>query len=509
LSREWGLVLTTLNSLNDAVISTDLTGKISLFNKMAEKLTGWQEEEVLGCPVETVYQILDKAGKPQFVSVYQVLHNGAATRSKDFFLINRNKVKRFIEEDCHPLFKEDTLTGTVLVFRDITEKQKMTEEMLRSSKLESLSLVAGGIAHDFGNLLTAVMANLSLAKSYQKTDYEKVELALEEAETALIRARDLTWQLLAFAKGGVSARKEINVAKLLQEVVSIVLHGTTTVCNFNFPANLWNIEGDAIQIGQVIQNLIINSNQAMNSTGKIEVGVENVSMAQSSEISLAPGNYVKITVQDFGKGIEPLLIDRIFEPFFTTKENGTGIGLATCQRVISQHNGDISVSSVVGKGSTFTIYLPAKTDVSKLEPVTSPQFPIVQIDKENNSKRILIMDDSVLIRHALSQMMKRIGYITEEAAEGQELISKYRQAYQSGQPYDLVLMDLNNTEGMDSREAIRTILALNPKANAIVTSGFINDPIIINYKNYGFKGALTKPFNLEELAKTLQKTIAN
>jgi signal transduction histidine kinase len=214
-----------------------------------------------------------------------------------------------------------------------------------------------------------------LARNYAN-DPNLINSALEEAETAVLRARDLTWQLMAFAKEVALVRKEVKLNRLIKEVVKLISHNFTTECKLNIAPNLWNIEGNEIQIGQVVQNLVINAIQAMNGTGKLLISAENIYLNPSNSFSLPGGKYIKIAVKDFGKGIAPEIINRIFEPFFTTKENGTGIGLATCLKVVKQHNGHIEVTSSLGVGTTFEVYLPAlKIHNIKLEAV-APQTPL-------------------------------------------------------------------------------------------------------------------------------------
>jgi PAS domain S-box-containing protein len=365
----------TLKCSGEGVIATDTNGVITIFNSIAEELTGWKAQEALNRPVDLVYQTFDAKGNSRNSSVGHVLKSKVTSFTADQYLLRKDGTKRFVEENCRLLEDKGKILGAVLVLRDVPEQQKLVQEMFHTSKLESLGLVTTGIAHDFSNLLTVVLGNLSLARNYAN-DPNLINSALEEAETAVLRARDLTWQLMAFAKEVALVRKEVKLNRLIKEVVKLISHNFTTECKLNIAPNLWNIEGNEIQIGQVVQNLVINAIQAMNGTGKLLISAENIYLNPSNSFSLPGGKYIKIAVKDFGKGIAPEIINRIFEPFFTTKENGTGIGLATCLKVVKQHNGHIEVTSSLGVGTTFEVYLPAlKIHNIKLEAV-APQTPL-------------------------------------------------------------------------------------------------------------------------------------
>ncbi|MBI5047883.1 MAG: response regulator [Deltaproteobacteria bacterium] len=270
-------------------------------------------------------------------------------------------------------------------------------------------------------------------------------------------------------------------------------------CEYSTSGNIWPVEIDAGQINQVLHNLIINAEQAMPDGGVINMRCENIDVDENSLI-LKKGRYVKLSVQDNGIGIPEENVNRIFDPYFTTKEHGSGLGLAISYSIIKKHDGLIAVESKLGKGTTFYIYLPASdkkiTKSNKLE------------EKLYTGKeKILVMDDEALIRELLNELLSHIGYAVELAKDGSETIEKYRKAVKSGCPFDAVIMDLTIPGGIGGKEAIKQLLEIDPNTKAIVSSGYSNDPIMAEYKNYGFKGVVAKPYDLKKLSDILHNVI--
>jgi CheY-like chemotaxis protein len=369
------------------------------------------------------------------------------------------------------------------VFRDITERQKMEEELVRAQKLESLGNLAGGIAHDFNNILTAILSNSNLAKMYAQDN--RITDRLTKVEKASLQARELTQQLLTFSKGGAPIKKPTSIAGLIKDSVSFALRGSNVRCHFYIPDGLWSVDIDEGQISQVINNLIINADQAMPEGGIIQVEVENVSLQEN----LLPirGNYVKLSITDHGVGIPQNYIQKIFDPYFSTKQKGSGLGLSTSYSIIKNHDGYIDVGSEVGVGSTFHVYLPASHN-----DVDSTGLPSEQPQK--GVGRILLMDDEEIILDAACEVLTYLGYTVVTAKDGKEAI-------------DVVIMDLTIPGGMGGKEAISTLLEIDPHVKAIVASGYSTDPIMAHYREYGFKGVVTKPYSIEDLSKTVRTVL--
>ncbi len=385
---------------------------------------------------------------------------------------------------------------------DITAKKKMEEDLLKVQKLESVGLLAGGIAHDFNNILTVIMGNVSLTKFYCSND-EKVCQLLTEIETASAQARNLTQQLLTFAKGGGLRTKTASIKELVHETVGFTLRGSNVKSDLQFPEDLWPAEIDEGQIGQVFNNLIINAKQAMSEGGILSIRAENYSVDETGELPIKPGNYLKITVSDTGVGIPTESLSKVFDPYFTTKQTGSGLGLATTYSIISKHGGYISVDSQPGLGTQFYIYLPA-----------SPEKLLPSEDKGNQQKPpiqgkgyVLVMDDETLVRRVVTEMLNSLGYEVAAASDGAKAVDMYKQAYESGQPFDVVIMDLTVPGGMGGKEAMALLKELDPEVKGIVSSGYSTDAVMSNHNKYGFAGVVAKPYLLAELDEAVKQVM--
>ena len=387
--------------------------------------------------------------------------------------------------------------------RNITDRKRMEEEMLKVQKLESVGVLAGGIAHDFNNILTAIMGSTGLAMLYMKSgNTTDVFKTLSTIESASRRAKDLTAQLLTFSKGGMPIRKEISIASLIRESADFVLSGSNVKCEFLIPDNVWSAEVDAGQINQVINNLVINANQAMPDGGTIFISVENITQHKAEEIDyLSSGRYIKISIKDQGVGIPEKLLQKIFDPYFTTKATGNGLGLASSYAIVNKHGGLIKVESEMNIGTTFFVYLPASVkksfETDKSEVIT----PLA------DNCKILVMDDEEPIRNASKQMLSFLGYSVECAKDGEEALKLYCVARDMDKPFDAVIMDLTIPGATGGDKTIKQLLAIDPKAKVVVFSGYSNNQIMSNYKEYGFKGVITKPFKIQEMNELLQKVI--
>ena len=380
---------------------------------------------------------------------------------------------------------------------DITERKRLEEELLRAEKLESVGLLAGGIAHDFNNILTTILGNVSLGKMQMTPDGETFEM-LSEAEKASIRAQTLTKQLLTFAKGGAPIKETASIKDILKESPSFVLRGSKSSCKLSIAEDLWPAEVDVGQISQAINNIVINANQAMPEGGTIRVEAENLTIDDGHGLPLKPGRYIRISIKDQGVGIAEKHLANIFDPYFTTKHDGSGLGLATAHSIIEKHEGHITVESLIGVGTTLHIYLPASDKMI-------PEKEEVQLIKGQG--RILVMDDEASLRKMLGRMLKNLGYESKFAKDGAEAIEMYKAAKKSEKPYDAVIMDLTIPGGMGGKEAINKLLEIDPEVKAIVSSGYSDDPVLANFREYGFKGMIPKPFEFQSLSKVLHEAI--
>ena len=386
------------------------------------------------------------------------------------------------------------------ILEDITERRKTGEELLRAEKLESVGVLAGGIAHDFNNIMAAILVNVGLAKLYVKKE-DKVLEKLNETENAILRAKDLTQQLLTFSKGGAPVMSPASIDRLLSNTLDFALSGKNVTCDCTIPDDLWNVEIDKGQVSQVIRNLIINAAQAMSEGGVVRIGAENVTIEAGNGLPLNEGRYIRISINDRGIGIPRDHLDKIFDPFFSTKHKGSGLGLSTAYSIIKNHNGLITVDSDPGKGSAFYIYLPASSE-KKVE----KEKPLPEIAEGDG--KILVMDDEDIVLKSTGELLQKIGFTVETAIDGFETIELYKEAMQANHPFDLVILDLIVPGGLGGQETIRRLLEIDPKIKAVVSSGYSTNPVIAKHKEYGFAGALTKPYRIKELSAMLQKVMA-
>ncbi len=499
LAEEKERLSVTLRSIGDAVIVTDIHGAITLINKAAENYTGWAAGDAVGKPLAEVFPIINERTRESCEHpVDRVLKTGTVCAlANHTSLIRKDGTEISIEDSAAPIRdKYSVIIGVVLVFRDVTEKNRMEQELLKVEKLESVGVLAGGLAHDFNNLLTALLGNISIAKMY--VDHRsKAYQHLIEAETASRRATDLTHQLLTFSKGGAPIRRTQSIADVVREAAGFALSGTTVAHDFEMAGDLWNVNIDAGQISQVFHNLILNAVQAMPQGGTITFSASNVVLDENRVPSLREGAYVKVSVRDTGAGIPEDQLPRIFDPYYTTKKAGSGLGLASVYSVIKRHDGHILVESKPDLGTTFHIYLPASR--AERTEKTPEESPI-----SGGHGVVLVMDDEEVIRRLACEMLHVIGYEAVEAEDGKEALEKYQLALAAGKPFQTVIMDLTIPGGMGGQEAISKLLAMDPNARVIVSSGYSNDPIMANFAQYGFKGVVTKPYSIESFSKALE-----
>ena len=386
--------------------------------------------------------------------------------------------------------------------RDITARKAMEKNMLRSENLAAVEVLAGGIAHDFNNLLSGIIGNLSFAKN-EKTNRSDIEGVLAEAERAALRAKTLTQQLLTFSKGGNPLRKTASVTEVARETAGFSLAGSKNKLEFSTDEDVWPAYVDLGQISQVIENLVINADQAMAGSGRVRVHVANYDCRNDGDTrgnALETGRYVRIEVADEGPGIPEDLLNRIFEPYFTTKNEGSGLGLAICYSIVSKHGGHIAVQSREGEGTTFDVYLPASD--APLSAGVAETLPTVQGDGH-----VLVMDDEDFIRSLLGKMLTALGYTVAFAADGEEALSLYGEAMRGPRPFDVVLLDLTVPGGMGGEETLRELRRMDPNVCAVVSSGYSDAPVVSAYAKYGFRGGIAKPYDMGELSRVLSKVI--
>ncbi|MDA8162227.1 MAG: PAS domain S-box protein [Desulfobacteraceae bacterium] len=500
----------TLESIGDGVIATDKEGRITLFNRMAQEITGWEQSETAGRPLQEVFNIInEKTGLPCENPVEKVIMSGLIIGlANHTVLITKDGARRAIEDSGAPIRNENgRIIGVVLVFRDVTKKRRTETELLKIERLESIGLLAGGIAHDFNNLLTAILGNVSLAKIYAENDPRTLS-RLNAAERASLRAKELAGQLLTFTKGGAPVKGSVHMAGILKESAAFALQGANVTCAFDID-DMPPVEADPGQLSQVLNNIIINAKQAMPSGGVIKITCKKIWVSKSDGLPLTPGDYVKISISDEGGGIPWENLKKIFDPYFTTKKEGSGLGLTTSLSIVKRHNGHISVESQVGKGSTFNIFLPAscREKTTGKEEQEAGRTEREALDAAPQGGRVLVMDDEEAIGELTSEALKSLGYEPSFAKNGEEAVKIYQSAMDEERPFNAVIMDLTIAGGMGGKEAVSEILKIDPDARVVVSSGYSEDPVMARFGQYGFKAALPKPYKINQLDKVLRNVI--
>ncbi|MEN6609806.1 MAG: PAS domain S-box protein [Methanoregulaceae archaeon] len=497
LAAEKNRLEVTLSSIADGVLTTDTSGKIVLMNEVAAHLTGWTPEEAAGKPCQDVLQLIQPRQQNASINpIEQVLFSGKPVQiSSQLNLRDRSGQEHPLVLSAAPIKDaRGNSSGVVLVVRDITERLKWEEDLQRSAKLESIGTLAGGIAHDFNNILTAITGNIEIAKM-RVQEGSPVHARLSEAEKATLRARNITRQLITFSKGGAPVRQTANISELIRENTEFVLRGTKSRPVISLSPDLCPVDVDVGQISQAINNLVINADQAMPNGGIIQVVAKNVTIPETAG-RVPPGRYVEISVQDQGIGIPKENLEKIFDPWFTTKKTGTGLGLASTLSIIRKHDGYIDIDSVVGKGTTFHIFLPVSKEGILID-------RIAHTGSTRGDGKVLIMDDDEGILSVTGELLRTRGYTVETARDGAEAIRMYKKASESGKPFDILLFDLTVPGGMGGKEAVRLLKDEYPDVKAIASSGYCNDPVMSDHGAFGFADVLPKPYKIEDLTRII------
>lgn len=540
-----------LDIANVMFLVLDVAGRVNLINKKGCEILGYQENEIVGknwfdcfisktisneiknyflksmtgeiAPVEFLESpVLTKSGEEKTIAWHKTI-----IRNEEGVIIGelgvgedvteRKKSELALQKRKQEL-EQEVKTRTQELEQVYKQLKNAREQFYQAQKMESIGILAGGIAHDFNNLLATIIGNVSLAKMMIKPQ-DKIFNILTRAENICLRAKALTEQLLTFSRGGAPVKKIVSITKIIRDSVNIGLKGTKVSCEFALPGNIWPIEADEAQLLQVFNNLIINACQAMPEGGTIKVQVENLKLEANNHLKLPEGTYVKIQISDQGIGISEENLSKIFDPFFTTKPNGTGLGLTIAYSIIKKHNGTIQVTSQLGVGTIFQVYLPAShkeilvhrakiENTKEISLGATIQSFKVELMPITNNRRILVMDDEEDVRATIKDILTHLGFEVCCAKNGEETIKIYHEAMKTNTQFSLVIMDLTIKGGMSGKATIAKLLKIDPKVKAIVVSGYANDPIIAEFANYGFCGALSKPFKLEELVKVLNKVLS-
>ena len=495
------LYLSLIDQSTDLVWRLNTEGVFTFFSPSLKSMLGFEPIEAVGTRIVDVFSGADREKIKRALT--NATNAGPTNTETMVFELTHTRRDGSVfpgEANCTTLLDDDgRAIGIQGITRDISGRKQIEEELQKVDQLESLGVLAGGIAHDVNNVLAGIVGNISLARISSESDERDDHLSL--AEGAALRIRDLSSQLLTFSKGGAPSLRNLDVGPLLEETVRFALSGSNVASESDVADSLWTVQADSGQIGQVVNNLVLNAKQAMPKGGVLKVAAHNVSTLENPVALLQGTHYVRITVQDEGTGIPDEQIKKIFDPFFTTKATGNGLGLATSHSIIQQHSGHIDVQSQPGEGTCFDVYLPAHPD-------SLPDQLKTRSDALIHGKgRILVMDDEESIRDLSVALLNRLGYDALVVGDGAEAIESYQKHMLSAGAFSAVILDLTVPGGMGGEEAISMLQELDPDVKAICASGYAHSAVISNYHQYGFGRALAKPYRLSELAQALNDLI--
>ncbi len=486
------------DNASDLIQSVDADGRFRYVNRAWLETLEYSPEDVAAL---RIFDVLAPDSRDLWEDLLRAsAEREPATRLQLAFL-SRSGRRVELEGNVDADPRDGSPGATRAILRDVTDRVRMEAEAARAQQLESLGVLAGGIAHDFNNFLTAILGNISLAR-VRGTCGDPVQTRLEEAERAAVRARDLTQQLLTFARGGDPLREEVSVAELVTEAVHFALSGSRASSEVVCQEGLWSAQLDPCQVSQVVHNLVINADQSMPAGGTTRVAMGNVEVGGDEGLPLPPGPYVRVSVEDGGEGIPPEVAHRVFDPYFTTKSTGSGLGLTTAYSIVRRHGGHIAFDSRPGEGTTFHVYLPAtgRAAAGRADP---------DEDLAGGAGRVLVMDDEAMVRDAATAMLEFLGYEVETAGNGEDALARYEQELSAGRPFDAVILDLPVPGGRGGKEAVGRLLALDPAARVIASSGYSNDPVMAEYRSHGFRAVAPKPYRVNTLAGILRDLAAH
>jgi PAS domain S-box-containing protein len=490
---------TLIENANDAIFIADSQGMVRYWNHKAADLYGYPSEEIIGKPYTVIVPKRFRTTHQQWMEKFMSADEASVSRKIVEGIGERRDGSEFFVETSTAILHRGDERLLIAIIRDVSERKRIEQDMQKVEKLESLGILAGGIAHDFNNIITAILGNVSLAKMFSKPE-EKLFKNLSEAEKACGRARDLTQQLLTFAKGGAPVKKTTSIFEIISETSQFVLRGSKVRCEFHMSEDLWAVEVDEGQMSQVIQNIILNAEQAMPQGGVITIGTDNVMFDEGHSLPVAAGRYVKVSIHDQGVGIPKDYLAKVFDPFFTTKQKGSGLGLATSYSIIKNHGGYIEVESDAGTGTTFTFYIPASD--KHIEKAIAPDERCT-----TGEGKILVMDDEEMIRDVASAVLAELGYEVSLAKDGAEAVTLYQKSKDLERPFAAVILDLTVPGGMGGEEALKRLRSIDPGVKAIVSSGYSNDQVMAAYKEYGFSAVIAKPYKLADMSAVLHQVI--
>ncbi|MEA5618197.1 PAS domain S-box protein [Cronbergia sp. UHCC 0137] len=486
-----------LDIVTDAIFVRDFENRILFWNQAAEKIYGWQNQEVIGKNIrELIQSPISLQQEAEALSA--VIKYG--TWQGELNRLTKCGKELIVESNCTLMFHPNGEPKSILtVDSDITETKQLQQQLLRSQRIESIGTLAGGIAHDLNNILTPILGSAQVLKGRYNQSQELHQEMLTMIESNAKRGAALVKQVLSFARGLKGERSIIQVKHLIMEVMEFAKQTFPKSIEFTteIADDLWAISGDVTQIHQVLMNLVVNARDAMPTGGNLIISAKNIFIDQAyirMNLDAKVGNYILITITDTGIGMSPKILERIFEPFFTTKEvgSGTGLGLSMVDGILKEHHGFVKVSSKVGQGSKFEIFLPS---IEATQTIEIDNLEMLQ----GQGELILVVDDEIQICNVTKIILEGHNYRTIFANNGIEAIAMYAQHKHN---ISAVIMDMIMPE-MDGVIAIRTLQKINPQVKIIACSGLNLTDLLTSKGDIKVQGVLSKPYTAKELLQNL------
>jgi PAS domain S-box-containing protein len=467
-------------------------------NRAYAEILGYTPEEMQGTYSLSQIHPEDEAMVRQ---TFQETIDTGVGRRIEYRMAHKDGAWIFLESEAKAVREPNGhVEHVVVVSRDISNRKKIEDELVKAKKNESVAMLAEGVAHDFNQVLAGMLGNIGMAKLLNKPDSETTKL-LNEAERVAQKAKDTIARMMTISKTTGAPKQVFPLAPLMREIADRCVLRSVARAEFWFAGNLYPIYADQHAIQEVFENILRNSVESMQKPGIIRITGENIVLDKSNNkrgLPLPEGHYARIEVRDQGFGMTEKTLARVFEPYFTSKPNGTGLGLTTALSHISKHNGTILIDSVVNAGTSVSVYLPVD--------------PYQKLDGEGQPKgvikgRLLIMDDEPMILDFLTRMLEFLGYDVVGTKDGAEAIAVYNKARFKGDRFDAVMMDLIVPNGVGGIDAVETLKRKDPELKIIASSGFSNHPAMETPEKFGFSGVILKPYKKEDLQRVLQQVI--
>ena len=489
-----------------------LNGRIVDCNAEAVKALEYDsKEDLIGkSAISTLYT---QGSQARAKRIFKRWRRGERIKNEELRLLTRKGKAMDVLLNVDTVFDQ---TGnpihTLATHLDITEhkraqkeKERLQAELQRAQKSEAIATLAGGIAHDYNNLISVIMGNLSLSIEQAEPGSELTDF-LNEANMASLKVRDLTHELMALSRQERPVMEVRPLEEFLHNASDSIFKKSGISLKMSIQKNLWSVPYDRLTIGTVFRNVMTNAVEAMPDGGTVTVKAENLrfeEMDRHLRLILNPINYIRISIQDQGDGIPREHLNKIFDPYFSTKpkkgQKGMGLGLATTYAIVEKHGGHIAMDASPGEGTTVNIYLPTemKEDVER-------NVENIPLSTQSSIQRILVMDDEKMLRKLAQHMLHRLGYEVTTVKDGVEAIDAVKRQKREGKPFDMAILDLTIKGGMGGEQTVRELLKLDPNIKTVVSSGYANDPVLSHYKEYGFMDRMAKPYEIRNLKETIE-----